>query len=245
MMLPTINYRGDLMAKKKSTKIKSRKQLMAEYSDKYSDVEDDKCDRISNYISNNFKYKDLEKLGNMIYKLRTEDEYDTVSFTLYEYPMKYHRHRVEWKTRRLYSPNAKENHDFFEKVFDDLMTIKPKIICTPCILDIKCYFPIPKSFNRYEVILAEMELIEYIKTPDFDNLGKSYCDMQNAITFLDDSLIIDGRIRKFYSLKPRVDVNIKFRKKHSTKKNYQSIINSVLFKKYGNIDDIDYILKGV
>lgn len=233
------------MAKNKSGKIKSRKQSLKEYSYRYNNVEVDKCLRLNNYIKNNFKYKDLNKLAEMIYKLKTEEEYEEVSFVLYEYPMKYHRHRVEWKTRRLYSPNAKENHDFFEGVFKDLVQMKTAIICTPCIIDIRCYFPIPKNFNKYETVLAEMGLVEFIKTPDFDNLGKSYCDMQNAITFLDDSLIIDGRIRKFYSLKPRVEVDIKYKKKHSIKKNYQSIINSVLFKKYSHSVNIDYILKGV
>lgn len=232
------------MAKKKSVKIKSRKQIMKEYSNEYTQIEVDKCLRLSNYINNSFKYKDLEKLAHMVYKLKTEEMYKELSFILYEYPMKYHRHRVEWKTRRLYSPNAKENHDFFEGIFKDLVQIKHSIICTPCIIDIKCYFPIPKSFNKYESVLAEMELVEYIKTPDFDNLGKSYCDMQNAITFLDDSLIIDGRIRKFYSLKPRVEINIKYKEKHSIKKNYQSIVNSVLFEKYRDSVNIDYILKG-
>jgi Holliday junction resolvase RusA-like endonuclease len=233
------------MPKKKSGKIKTRKASLKEYNQDYAKVEVDKCLRLSNYMNSSFKYKDLPKLGEMVYKLKNEEEYEEVSFTLYEYPMKYHRHRVAWQTRKLYSPNAKENHDFFENIFEDLVQMKTKIICTPCIIDIKCYFPIPKNFNKFETVLAEMELVEYIKTPDFDNLGKSYCDMQNLITFLDDSLIIDGRIRKFYSLKPRVEINIKYKKKHSIKKNYQSIINSVLFEKYRDSVDIDYILKEV
>lgn len=233
------------MSNKKSKKIKSRKTILKEYKENYDRVEVDKCLRLTNYINSSFKYKDLSKLGEMVYKLKTEEEYEEISFILYECPMKYHRHRVEWKTKRVYSPNAKENHDFFEKISGDLVQMKTKIICTPCIVDIKCYFPIPKNFNKFETVLAEMELIEYIKTPDFDNLGKSYCDMQNMITFLDDSLIIDGRIRKFYSLKPRVEINIKYKKKHSIKKNHQSVINSILFEKYRDSVDIDYILKGV
>jgi Holliday junction resolvase RusA-like endonuclease len=233
------------MSKKKSGKIKTRKAILKEYNNDYAQIETDDCLRLTNYMNSTFKYNDLPRLGEMIYKLKTEEEYEEVSFILYEYPMKYHRHRVEWKTRRLYSPNAKENHDFFEGIFGDLVQMKTKIICTPCIIDIKCYFPVPKNFNKFETVLAEMELVEYIKTPDFDNLGKSYCDMQNMITFLDDSLVIDGRIRKFYSLKPRVEINIKYKKKHSIKKNYQSIVNSILFEKYRDSVEIDYILKGV
>ncbi len=52
-------------------------------------------------------------------------------------------------------------------------------------------------------------IIRPTKRPDFDNIGKIICDSLNMIAYHDDSAIVDGRVRKFYSDVPRVEVIIK------------------------------------
>ena len=47
------------------------------------------------------------------------------------------------------------------------------------------------------------------KKPDFDNIAKIVCDSLNTIAYKDDSQVIDGQVRKFYSEKPRIVVKIR------------------------------------
>ena len=67
-------------------------------------------------------------------------------------------------------------------------------------------FPIPKSKSKK--IKAQMRegLVRPTVKPDFDNIGKIYCDSFNGILYADDKLIVDGRIIKIYGEQPRVEI---------------------------------------
>ena len=78
--------------------------------------------------------------------------------------------------------------------------------------------------TKSEQILAEMGLIRPISKPDWDNLGKSYSDMIQGVLIQDDSLIIEGVSRKFYSAKPRVEITIEYLKDFDSKFNENKII---------------------
>ena len=47
------------------------------------------------------------------------------------------------------------------------------------------------------------------KKPDKDNIEKIYFDAMNGMIWGDDNQVIDGRTRKFYSMKPRTVIRIK------------------------------------
>lgn len=64
--------------------------------------------------------------------------------------------------------------------------------------------------KKMEMLLAEVGLIRPISKPDFDNLIKTYTDMIQGTMLLDDSLVIEGVSRKFYSSKPRVEISISY-----------------------------------
>ena len=66
------------------------------------------------------------------------------------------------------------------------------------------------SFNSTDTYLAELGLIRPLLKPDFDNIAKKYSDMYNGNVWLDDSLVIDGRIRKYYSILPRVEIRLRY-----------------------------------
>ena len=78
----------------------------------------------------------------------------------------------------------------------------------PVYVLIDCYMAAPQSASRKKLQQMLSEILRPIKKPDFDNVGKIICDSLNLIAYHDDSQIVDGRVRKFYSDKPRVVVTI-------------------------------------
>lgn len=76
-------------------------------------------------------------------------------------------------------------------------------------IHIKAYYPIPKSVSKKkrEEMLAGN--IRPIIKPDYDNVGKSVSDSLNKIAYDDDKQIVDGGISKFYSDRPRTEIEIR------------------------------------
>lgn len=71
------------------------------------------------------------------------------------------------------------------------------------------YYGIPKSDSKKTKELKLSGEIRPTKRPDWDNVGKCVCDSLNKIAYHDDSNVVDGRVRKFYSDKPRLEVIIR------------------------------------
>ena len=101
------------------------------------------------------------------------------------------------------------------------------MITTPCKFTCRSYLPIPKSMSAIEKILAEMGLIRPITKPDWDNIGKTYSDMIQGMLLLDDSLIIEGVSKKYYSTKPRVEIYIEYMEKYDCLYNERKIRKKV------------------
>ena len=70
------------------------------------------------------------------------------------------------------------------------------------------YYGIPKNTSKKKKELMLAGKIRPTKKPDFDNMAKIICDSLNKIAYKDDSQVVDGQVRKFYSEKPRVEVKI-------------------------------------
>lgn len=128
-----------------------------------------------------------------------------------------------------YVKNSKSNNEFIKLIIKDDMELY-NYITTPCSYIVDTYFPIPKSFNKVEVVLAELGLLPKLSIPDWDNLGKTYSDMIQKWIICNDSLIIDGRVRKHYSLKPRVEILIKYADKNYSKRDEKTIERSISYK---------------
>lgn len=75
-------------------------------------------------------------------------------------------------------------------------------------IDVKAYFKIPKKTTKKNRLLMISQMILPTKKPDWDNVGKIISDALNGIAYDDDSQIVDGRVRKYYSEEPRVEVEI-------------------------------------
>ena len=87
----------------------------------------------------------------------------------------------------------------------------------------------PTSYNKQDTILAEIGLIRPIFKPDFDNIAKKYSDMFNANVWLDDTLVVDGSVHKYYSVLPRIEIRIRYLNMLYNKQQYNAITNRVDF----------------
>lgn len=76
-------------------------------------------------------------------------------------------------------------------------------------VDIRAYIAPPSSRPKSWLRMAlEERTICPAKKPDWDNIGKIVCDALNGIAYKDDSAVVDGRVRKYFAERPRVEVRI-------------------------------------
>lgn len=77
----------------------------------------------------------------------------------------------------------------------------------PLVLDVTMYMAVPESKPRkFREAALRGDIRPTIK-PDWDNGGK-LTDALNLIVWVDDKQIVDGRVRKFYSDRPRTVVRV-------------------------------------
>lgn len=75
-------------------------------------------------------------------------------------------------------------------------------------IDIMIRVPISPSWPKKRQEAARSGLERPTKKPDFDNYAK-VCDALNLVVWVDDSQIVDGRVRKFYSDKPGMWITVR------------------------------------
>ncbi len=127
----------------------------------------------------------------------------------------------------VYTPNAQDDFNYMRKITEEKELIDiDGLINTPCIIRYDAYYKTPTYFNTTDTFLAEIGLFRpSISKPDWDNLGKKYCDMYNHNIWLDDSLVMSGTVNKYYSIKPRVEITLWYMNCVYNKNQYNSIIN--------------------
>lgn len=133
-------------------------------------------------------------------------KWNKISYTIYLLPKATPRPRMG-KSGIFYVKGASDN----KKIFHDwFLENNFEMIKTPCKFYCTSYFPMPSSMNITDKIIAELGFIRPISKPDWDNVAKTYCDMCQDYLLYDDSLIIEGISRKYYSIKPRIEITIEY-----------------------------------
>lgn len=206
--------------------MKSRIEKSVDYYNKYGHIPIDYQERLSYLydklnIDEKKQYEILKKRNGMLNTLYYKD----YNIILFEEPEGSERPRTRLVNRynlsnmaksnsnfiHIYTPCAKEDRVYMKRLieqneFDEL----DNLICTPCSVELNFYIAIPKSYNSEDIFLAEMGLIRPEKKPDWDNGGKKYTDMLNTNVWIDDDIIMDASVHKYYSVLPRVEINIKY-----------------------------------
>lgn len=130
-----------------------------------------------------------------------------IRFMLYGDPVGKARPRFNTKTRRAYTPSKTAEYE--SKVAISYKSVsKGKMFNGAVALDINAYFAIPKSTPKKKLFQFLQNIFRPTKKPDIDNILKIIMDGLNGIAYEDDKQVVSGRIRKFYSNVPRVEVSI-------------------------------------
>lgn len=207
-------------------KSKTRKQKELEYAEKYSHIPIDYEERLSwlydhLHITEKKSKEIIDKRYNMLNSL----EYLDLRIVLYENPEGTPRTRFRLINREnlcnmaisnqsfvhVYSITGKSDRLHMERLLSeqDLMTVN-KLIYTPSIVTYTTFFKTPSYYNSVDTFLAEIGLNRHMVKPDWDNLGKKYSDMSNSNIWIDDNIVIEGTVKKMYSVLPRIEIDLKF-----------------------------------
>lgn len=222
------------------TMSKSAKRLKEEYEAAYGNIPSDNdpdgqlqylCD---NYGINPSKYTELVK--------RLVDGYSVknCSIDLPLIPMAAKRPR-----------SSPDGHFYVEgaathrKLVQDMIDFNG-IIYTTCKVDICICVPIPySSMTKEEIYLAHLGLIRPLNE-DWDNFAKTYCDSIQNLIIINDNIIVDGRCRKFYSVKPHVTIDIEYATHFDSKFNQRKITKSKSYERnYERVKMDEYTASGL
>lgn len=206
--------------------MKKRKDKQKIYDRLFNNIPRDYNERLE-WLSNNLHLNSM-KMDTIVGKYNTMKErlyFRRFFIVLYEIPEGSPRPRFRLVNRKnlrnmaianpnfihVYSPVGAEDNKYMKRLLTkDEFKEFTKLIYTPCIVDYKAFFKTPSSFNSVEKYLAELGVYTPISKPDWDNIGKKYCDMTNENLWVDDRLVIQGTVEKLYSVLPRVEITIDF-----------------------------------
>ena len=220
--------------------MKNRRRKAEEYEDKYSHIPLDIEERLS-WLYDELKITD-KKADEIILKRDAMIQslyFETIKIILYEEPEGSPRPRFRLINRQNLSNSALSNPNFVHvysitgaednrylqrrlMTEGDFVNIQG-LLWSPCDVEFNTFSKTPNSFNATDKILAEIGLIRPLTKPDWDNIGKKYSDMFNNNIWLDDTLVIDGTVRKFYSALPRIEINLRYMNMLYNKYQYNSI----------------------
>lgn len=212
------------------------KKDLKNYFEKYGEIPKEFTDRIL-YLLEYFNITDkhLKNIKKKINKYN-QSEWLTIDLVIHFIPKATPRARTSRFAKHFYVSDASSNSKLMEEFVKKNLSEYP-LITTACRFYCKTYSPTPTSqLNKEDIFLSELGYIRNMSKPDWDNLGKTYSDMIQKHLILDDSNIIDGRVQKFYSIKPRIEIHIEFMDKYDSKYNKKRVESR---KQY--IDNIDKI----
>lgn len=199
------------------------KKDLKNYYEKYGEIPKEFNERIL-FIINHFKLTD-KHLKNIRSKIKSyrKCKWITMRFVINFIPKATPRARASRFAKHFYVSDAASNSKLMMEYVKKNLSEYP-LITTACRFYCKTYFPTPTSqMNKEDILLSELKIIQNLSKPDWDNIGKTYSDMIQNHLILDDSTIIDGRVQKFYSIRPRVEIEIQYMEKYDSKYNKKRV----------------------
>ncbi len=109
---------------------------------------------------------------------------------------------------RAYTPAKTRNYESLVRLaVEQAMTGRSPFDC-PLDCEISVFLGVPASWSKKRSAAALLGCVLPTKRPDLDNFTKAILDGMNSVAFTDDARIVDLRVRKRYSMSPRVTVNL-------------------------------------
>lgn len=234
--------------------MKNRKQKQEEYDLKYGAIPNNYEERIE-WMDDHYKLNDSlrQQIMDRADNIKENISFDEFLIVLYMIPEGTPRPRYRLITPKnymkmansspyvhVYQPRAADNHRYLKRLVDNELVELEQFIQTPFACNINCFFPMPSNYNRSDIFIAEMGLDVQIAIGDVDNIMKGILDMFNETIWLDDRLCFSGSLNKLYSVKPRIEIYIKYANYAINKHQYNRITSSV---KYRSDEPIGYLDK--
>lgn len=219
--------------------MKNRKQKMLEYQEKYSEIPKDYKERLL-YLYNKLDLDDNK--SDQILKARelyiNSTYYKTIRIVLYEIPEYTPRPRARIINKngiinastgnnsfiQIYSITGRQNKEYMKMYTQQNINELEQLLCTPCDIEYNVYFPTPKYYNKIQIFMAEIGLDRPISKPDFDNIEKSYADSFTGNIWIDDIVVVDASFHKYYSILPRVEINLLYSNQLYNKYQYNAML---------------------
>ncbi|PGY99991.1 RusA family crossover junction endodeoxyribonuclease [Bacillus thuringiensis] len=133
-----------------------------------------------------------------------------IQFTIMAEPVAQGRPRASTVHGKVRMYDPKKSRDFKRYVSAIAAKFAPaSLLEGPLQLEVKVYKPSLKSFSKKKALAAEEGLLRPTTKPDVDNYVKGVKDALNKVIWHDDSQVVDLKVSKWYSEKPRVEVFIK------------------------------------
>jgi Holliday junction resolvase RusA-like endonuclease len=136
-------------------------------------------------------------------------EKQSISFTVYGEPVAQGRPRAANIAGhiRMYDPQKSRDYkDYVRLVASE--HAPSKLIEGPLQLKVNVYRPIPRSFSKKKAAQAEAGELRPTSKPDADNYLKGIKDALKNVVWKDDSQVVEVSVSKWYSDRPRVEVQI-------------------------------------
>ena len=196
-----------------------------EYENKYGHLPNT-TEELLKYIENNYKL-DKDKLKKERERIN-DIKIHKLDATLFLIPKGGPRPR-RGKFGNFYVKGAK---DLQKEVRNQLSA--SGMIVTRTLYQADIYLETPKEFSKNNMYLEEEKLIRPLTKPDWDNLGKPYCDALIKFLLLDDNIICTGIVNKYYSIKPRIELHLEYQEDFDCNYNKYKILKSKTFKDFIN-----------
>ena len=116
--------------------------------------------------------------------------------------------RARWSPHGTHTPQKTINYETYIK---EMFAVSyPDFIPLEGALTIKltAWLMIPKATSKKKTKLMIDRIIRPTKKPDFDNIVKTVCDALEKLAYKNDNQIVTGIIHKFYSERPRLEIEI-------------------------------------
>ena len=177
-------------------------KLEREYLDLYGNLPDKK-DELVAYIQDTYNLSE-NSISEEIKRIESIP-WKHIELLHYIIPKPTPRPRYSSKLQGFYVKGASDNKKYIKAFLDQY-----EIICTRTEFIIEVYQPTPNSMSAYEKLLAEEGYIRPLMTADWDNLGKAYSDMLQDVLLINDCIITSGKVEKYFSIKPRIQIIVNY-----------------------------------
>lgn len=219
--------------------MKSKRQKVIEYEQKYGTIPKNYIDRL-NWMYDNFNIDDKksQEIIDARNRFINSTYYETIRIVLYEIPEYTPRPRARIINKKdiinaatgnnsfiqVYSITGRQNREYMKQFVSSNMNYLETLLCTPCDIEYRSYFPTPKYYNKTQIFLAEIGLDRPVSKPDFDNIEKAYGDAFTGNIWIDDILVVDATIRKYFSILPRVEIDLMYSNQLYNNHQYKAMI---------------------